>query len=126
MNPQDSLLLARGAGGVGSWTLNRNFVREFGSDAALILSDMFRAYHYGDKIHTNIEKWFLWNPNSMMSLCRWSDARFYAAMDILIDNHAFKIKQTDNEIRFCLQFNYLQEIGGALSLKGIEYEKEVR
>ena len=126
MNPQEALLLCRGAGGVGSFTLNRNFIREFGTDATILLSDMFRAYHYGEKIHTNINEWFLWNPTSLMNVCRWHRARFDAALDVLMESKAFKMNKFDDEIRLALEFDFLQQVGGSFNFRGDEHEKEIR
>lgn len=120
MNPSDSLLLCRGAGGVGCWSLNRNFVREFGTDATFVLSDMIRAYAYGDKIHTNMDEWFLWNANSMIAACKWSQNRLHEALDCLFNAGVFEFdrKKTPDEIWFKLNFSLLEKIGGSFTLKG--------
>lgn len=123
MRTEDVLLLARGHGGVGCWTLNRNFVRVFGTDAAFILSDLIRAFLYGDKIHTNIEEWFLWNPNNVMNICGWPKRRFNKAMDILMDLEAIAVEKFDDEVRFSLNFENLYKIGGAFEVKGVTNAK---
>ncbi len=122
MNPQDSLLLCRGAGGVGCWTLNRNFVREFGTDATFVLSDMIRAYAYGDKIHTNAGEWFLWNANSMLAACRWPERRIHDALEFLFKADVFQAHKMDDEIRFKLNFTLLNQVGGSMTLKGFYNE----
>lgn len=126
MTPDDVLLMARGAGGVGCWTLNRNFVREFGTDATFILSDLLRAFTFGDRMNTNLNQWFIWNPNTMLSFCRWPEARLKRALDELFEADVFEMKRIDKQIMFKLNFDFLDEIGGALSLKESDHVKKVR
>lgn len=126
MTPEKTLLLCRGAGGVGCWTLNRNFVREFGLDATFVLSDFIRAYTYGDKIKTNVDDWFLWTPHTMMSFCRWPEARLQQAVDALVQANVFEAVNMDDELRLKLNLEYLQEIGGSIETGSIIHEKTKR
>lgn len=109
---QEILNLGRGADGVGSATINRNFIRKFGLDAAFVLSDAMRAYVWCHSSNTLEGDFFYWNENNICNNLQYPLDKVEAALRILMKNNLLKAaRNSENELMFALNLDELKKHG---------------
>ena len=109
---QEILNLNRGSDGVGSVTMYRNFIRTFGLDSAVVLSDFIRAYLWCEKNKTLEGNFFHWNKNNICNNLKFHPNRFFEALEIIYKSGLLKIKKnSEDEIMFELNFEQLKKYG---------------
>ena len=90
---QEILNLNRGSDGVGSVTMYRNFIRTFGLDSAVVLSDFIRGYLWCEKNKTLEDNFFHWNKNNICNNLKFHPNRFFEALEIIYKSGLLKIKK---------------------------------
>jgi hypothetical protein len=104
--------IARGSDGIGCCTLNRNFIRLFGLDAALFISDLLRAYQWSEKNKTLDDDWFLWNPNNLEYNLQFPHERLTAAIRVVDSTGILQVKTTPSkELMFRFNIEKLSHYG---------------
>jgi hypothetical protein len=114
--------IIRGSNGVGSWNLNRRFVHEFGLLPALLLADFARAYTYSLKIHTNMGKFFPWNPTGFMNATSLTEKQLNQCLRKIDRRKLLKVKIVDEVSYVWVDWVYLESINHPVSLSEYSHE----
>lgn len=117
LNSEKILELNRGAGGIGCWTINRQFVQAFGVCTSFLLSDLICAYLWGDITDRNQGEFFIWHYTLFLKHTRWTAKEMGEHLNILAENDVLTLRREQDDFWFRLNFQRLYEIGGRKALR---------